>query len=88
MAFPTIPTTAAGRVLVAVQANTTATRTFPDLSGLTKNAGDLLVAICIAYQTGTGTNAAFLGWTGGFSEIHDSVTSTTMAIGIAIKTST
>lgn len=87
MTFPTIPTVAAGRVLTGVQANTTATRTFPNLSGLTKNAGDRLIAICIAYQTSTGTNAAFSGWTGGFSEIHDSATSTTMAIGVAEKVS-
>lgn len=87
MAFPTIPTVGAGRVLTAVQANTTATRTFPSLTGLTKNNGDRLIAICIAYQTSTGTNAAFSGWTGGFSEIHDSATSTTMAIGVAEKVS-
>lgn len=87
MAFPTIPTVGAGRVLTAVQANTTATRTFPSLTGLTKNAGDLLVAIVIAYQTGTGTDAAFSGWTGSFTEVFDSATTTTMAIGIATKVS-
>lgn len=88
MAFPTIPTTGAGRVLVANQLNTTATRTFPSLSGLTKNSGDLLIAICVAYQTSTGTDAAFSGWTGSFTEFHDSATSTTMAIGMAYKWST
>lgn len=88
MTFPTIPTVAAGRVLSNVQANTTATRTFPSLTGLTKNSGDLLIAICVAYQTSTGTNAAFSGWTGGFTEFHDSATSTTMAIGMAYKWST
>jgi hypothetical protein len=88
MTFPTIPTTGAGRVLTNTQANTTATRTFPSLSGLTKNSGDLLIAIVVAYQTSTGTNAAFSGWTGGFSEFHDSATSTTMAIGLAYKWST
>lgn len=87
MTFPTIPTVAASRLLVAVQANTTATRTFPSLTGLTKNAGDRIIAIVIAYQTSTGTNAAFSGWTGSFSEIHDSATSTTMAIGVAEKIS-
>lgn len=85
MAFPTIPTVAAGRVLTAVQADTTATRTFPSLTGLTKSAGDLLIAICVAYQTGTGTDAAFSGWTGSFTEFHDSATTTTMAIGCAYK---
>lgn len=87
MAFPTIPTTGAGRVLTAVQANTTATRTFPSLTGLTKNSGDLLVAICIAYQCGTGTDAAFSSWGGGFTEVGDSATTTTMAIGVATKVS-
>ena len=88
MAFPTVPTAAASTVLTGIQANTTATRTFPSLSGLTKNSGDLLIAIVVAYQTSTGTNAAFSGWTGGFTEFHDSATSTTMAIGCAYKWST
>ena len=88
MAFPTIPTVAAGRIVSNVQANTTATRTFPAMSGLTKASGDLLIAICIAYQTSTGTNAAFSGWSDGFTEFHDSATSTTMAIGMAYKWST
>lgn len=85
MAFPTIPTVAAGRVLTTNQLNTTATRTFPNLSGLTKNSGDLLIAIIVAYQTSTGTNAAFSGWTSGWTEFHDSATSTTLAIGMAYK---
>jgi hypothetical protein len=82
MAFPTIPTVGAGRALVAVQANTTAARTFPSLSSLTKNAGDRLIAICVAYQTGTGTDAAFSSWGGGFTEVADRATTTTMAIGV------
>lgn len=86
MTFPTIPT--GGRILTAVQANTTATRTFPNFSGLTFGAGDLLVAICVGYQTSTGTNAAFSGWGQSFSERHDSASSTTMAIGIATKIAT
>lgn len=88
MAFPVIPTEAAGRVLGNNQANTTATRTFPDLSGLTKNSGDLLIAIVFAYQTSTGTNAAFSGWTAGWTEFGDRATSTTCAIGAAYKWST
>ena len=88
MTFPTIPTVGAGRVLVATQTGTSGTRTFPSLTGLTKNAGDRLVAICIAYQTGTGTDAAFSGWGGSFSEIADRATTTTMAVGIAEKIST
>ena len=88
MAFPTVPLAAAGRVLSNTQANTTATRTFPSLTGLTKNSGDLLIALIMAYQTGTGTNAAFSGWTGSFTEFHDSATTTTMAMGAAYKWST
>lgn len=86
MTFPTIPTGA--RVVTGVQTGTSGTRTFPSLTGLTKNAGDLLIAICVAYQTSTGTDAAFSGWGGGFTEFHDSATATTMAIGCAYKWST
>ena len=42
MAFPSIPT--GGRVLTTNQADTSGTRTFPSLSSLTKNSGDLLIA--------------------------------------------
>ena len=87
MTFPTIPTVAAGRVLTTNQADTTATRTFPNLSSLTKNSGDLLIAIIVAYQSST-TNAQFSGWTSGWTEFHDSGTSTTLAIGCAYKIST
>lgn len=86
MAFPTIPTVADGRVLTTTQADTSATRTFPNLSSLTKNSGDLLVAIITAYQSSV-TNAAFSSWGAGFTEFHDSSTSTTMAIGAAYKVS-
>lgn len=88
MAFPTIPTAAAGRLLSNVQANTTAVRTFPSLTGLTKNAGDLLIAVCVAYQTTATANAAFGTWTGGFTEFVDQSSSTTMAFGAAYKWST
>src|SRR5574339_1241304 len=88
MAFPTIPTVAAGRLLTATQADTSATRTFPSLSSLTKNSGDLLVAIVIAYQTSTGTDAAFSSWGGSFTEFSDTATSTTIAIGCAYQWST
>lgn len=81
---PTIPTVGAGRVLSTNQLNTTATRTFPAMSGLTKNAGDLLIAIIVAYQSST-TNAQFSGWSDSFTEFHDSGTSTTLAIGAAYK---
>lgn len=88
MAFPTIPTVAATRLLTGVQANTTATRTFPSLTGLTKASGDLLIAIVIAYQTTATANAAFSGWTAGWTEFKDQSSATTMAIGMAYKWST
>jgi hypothetical protein len=84
MAFPTIPTAGASRVLTSYQADTTGTRTFPSLTGLTKNSGDLLIAICIAYQSST-TNAQFSGWGASFNEFHDTGTGSTMAIGAAYK---
>lgn len=85
--FPTIPTVAGGRVLSTTQADASGTRTFPSLSSLTKNAGDLLVAIILAYQSST-TDAQFSAWGGGFTEIHDTGSSSTMAIGVAYKWST
>jgi hypothetical protein len=82
MPFPTIPTVASGRVLFANQADASATRTFPSLSGLTKNSGDLLIAIIGAYQS---TAGAFSSWGASFTEQSDSFTSTTIAIGVAYK---
>ena len=87
MPFPTIPTAGAGRVLTTNQTGTSQTRTFPDLGSLTKNAGDLLIAVIVAYQSST-TNAQFSSWGGGFTEFHDSGTGTTLAIGAAYKWST
>jgi len=87
MAFPSIPTVAGGRVLTQNQADTSATRTFPSLTSLTKNSGDLLLAIIVAYQSST-TNAQFSGWGGGFTEFHDTGSSTTLAMGAAWKIST
>jgi hypothetical protein len=88
VALPTVPTAAASRALAGVQANTTATRATGNLTGLTKNSGDLLIAIFVAYQTSIGTNAAFSGWTAGWTEFADFATSTTMPIGAAYKRST
>ena len=85
MTFPTIPTVGAGRVLFANQADTSQTRTFPNLSSLTKNSGDLLLAIIATYQSTT--NPQFSSWGGGFSEISDQGSSTTIGIGVATKTS-
>ena len=83
MAFPTIPTVADGRVLFTNQADTSGTRTFPSLSSLTKNSGDLLIAIVATYQSTT--NPQFSSWGGGFTEVSDQGSSTTMGIGVAYK---
>jgi hypothetical protein len=88
VAFPTIPTVADVRILGAVQANTTATRTFPNQSSLTKNAGDLLVAIIVAYQTNGAGGGTFDTWGGSFTEFSDVGATTQMAIGAAHKWST
>jgi hypothetical protein len=82
MAFPDIPT--GGRVVTGVQANGTSPRTFPNLSGLTKNAGDLLIAICVAYQSSV-VNSAFSAWGASFTEFVDAGLSTTMCVGAAYK---
>lgn len=86
MTFPTIPTVAAGRVLSTLATSPAGTHTSPNLSSLTKNSGDLLVAIVIIYD-GNSTNAEFSSWGGGFTEVKDQATTTTMAIGVAYKVS-
>lgn len=87
MAFPTIPTTGAGRILTTVQANATSPRTFPSLSSLTKNAGDLLIAIIAAYDSTTAS--PFGTWGGGFTEFRDTTGGTgNMLLGLAYKFST
>ena len=94
MAFPDIPTVAGGRILTGVQANGTSPRTFPDLSSLTKNSGDLLLAIIAAYQSSAGAGApggsVYSSWGGSFTEFCDQMTtnSSTIAIGAAYKFST
>jgi hypothetical protein len=85
--FPTIPTVAAGRVLTTNQADTSGTRTFPSLTGLTKNSGDLLIAIIVGYQ-GAQADADFGSWGGGFTEFTDQSSTTNMAWGAAYKWST
>lgn len=89
MAFPTVPTVANGRMLTNNQADTVATRTFPSLSSLTKNAGDRLIAIIAVYQSSAAAGAVFSGWGGGFTEIADrGGTTANMSIGVAEKIST
>lgn len=87
MAFPTIPTVAGGRVLYTLNTAGGSPKTFPNLSSLTKNAGDLLIAIIIEYD-GNSTDAEFSSWGGGFTEFGDRAGTTTMAIGCAYKWST
>lgn len=83
MAFPTIPTEADGRVLFTNQADASQTRTFPNLSSLTKNPGDLLLALIYTYQSNVGVR--FSSWGGGFSETSDQGTSNLGGIGVAHK---
>lgn len=83
MAFPTIPTVAGGRILFANQADTSGTRTFPSLTGLTKNSGDLLLAIAVTYQSTT--NPQFSSWGASFTEASDQGSATTAGIGVAYK---
>jgi hypothetical protein len=87
MAFPTIPTVAAGRILYTLNTAGGATKTFPNLTDITKNAGDLLIAICVEYD-GNSTDAEFSSWGGSFSEVGDRAGTATMAIGVAYKIST
>ena len=84
MAFPTIPT--GGRVVTGVQTGTSATRTFPSLTGLTKNNGDLLIAIIVGYQSSL-TSAIFSAWGAGFTEIRDIGVTTQHCVGVAYKIS-
>jgi len=87
VAFPDIPTVAGSRILFTLNTAGGATKTFPNLSSLTKNAGDRLIAICCEYD-GNSTNAEFSGWGGGFTERADRANTTTMAMGVAEKIST
>ncbi len=86
MTFPAIPLAADNRVLTTFQANTTSPRTFPNLSSLTKNSGDLLIAIIAVYQSTT--VPCFSSWGGSFTEFVDSGTASTISIGAAYKWST
>jgi hypothetical protein len=85
-AFPVIPTSTAGRVLATLNTAGGATKTFPNLSSLTKDSGDLLLAIAVIYD-GASINAEFSSWGGGFTEIADRADSVTMSIGVAWKIS-
>ena len=93
MAFPTIPTVAAGRVLMTNQADASGTRTFPNLSSLTNASGDLLIAIALCYQSAGVAGSVFSSWGGGFTELAVGgdlmgASGSTMPIGVASKIST
>lgn len=83
MTFPDIPTVAGGRVLSTLQANTTTTRTFPDLSSLTKNSGDLLLALGVCYSSSTTPH--WTSWGASFTEFLDSSGSGIINFGCAYK---
>lgn len=85
--FPQIPTTAGSRILFTLNTAGGATKTFPNLSSLTKNLGDLLIAIAVEYD-GNSTNAEFSAWGGSFTEFADQAGTATMAIGAGYKWST
>lgn len=87
MAFPTVPTVAGSRILFTLNTAGGGTKTFPNLSSLTKDAGDLLIAIIVEYD-GNSTNAEFSSWGGSFTEFVDQAGTATMAIGAAYKWST
>jgi hypothetical protein len=84
MAFPEIPTSGGGRILSVASTAGGATNTFPSLSSLTKNAGDLLIAIIVIYD-GNSTNAEFSSWGASFTEFVDQAGTATMGIGAAYK---
>lgn len=86
MTFPTIPTTGASRLLTIQQADTTATRTWPAMSGLTRTTGDLLLAIIVAYQSSAASGAVFGTWASGWTELTDQGgTTSNLSIGAAYR---
>lgn len=87
MAFPTVPTAGAGRILFTNAAGASGTRTFPNLSSLTKNSGDVLIAIVYGYQSSGTAGAIWSAWGASFTEFTD-VGNTVGSIGAAWKVST
>ncbi len=85
MAFPTIPTEADGRAIYTTEPDTTSPRTSPNLSGLTRNTGDLLIAIVMGYQSTATVGQVWSNWTSGWTEFLDSSTTTNACIGAAYR---
>lgn len=89
MAFPDIPTVAGNRVLFTNAVGASATRTFPSLSSpFVHNAGELLIAVVVAYQSTATANTVWSGWGASFIEFGDFSTTSTVAIGCAYKFAT
>ena len=86
MAFPSIPTAGGGRILSAVHAAATTPRTFPSLTSLTKNAGDLIIALIAVYQSSV-PGAVFGSWGGGLAEFMDLGAASNICFGGAWKIS-
>jgi len=90
VAFPTTPTVAGNTLLSSTTSPASTTHTFPSLTTLAPQAGDLLIAICLLYTGSTGGSAGdqFSAWGGSFNELADLETTTALdvAIGIATKT--
>ncbi len=85
MTFPTIPTAAASRVITAIQANANNPRN-ANIGSLTKNPGDLLIVLFIAYQSSAANGTAWSGWTSGWTEFCDQGgASAGMTFGAAYK---
>lgn len=88
MAFPTTPTVAANTLLSSTTSPASLTHTFPSLTTLAPQAGDLIIAICVQYQGGT-LNAEFSSWGASLSELLDDALGSGTgngALGIARKT--
>jgi len=85
VAFPTIPTTAANTLLSATTSTASTTHTFPSLTTLAPQAGDLIIAICVMYEGDT--SPQFSSWGASLTEILDDSTTGTGngAIGVAYK---
>lgn len=85
MAFPTIPTVAASTLLSATTSSASTTHIFPNLTTLAPASGDLIIAICFAYEGDT--TPQFSSWGASLTEIlDDSLTGTgNGALGVAYK---
>jgi len=86
VAFPTTPTAAASTLLSQTTSPASTTHIFPSLTTLAPAAGDLIIAICVAYEGDT--SPQFSSWGASLTEILDDSTTGTGngALGVAYKT--